>query len=95
MTKHFFFLFINYYSRGSEQRSSTDMTNMKTKDPLENEPLINEDEIDAAFEKEIPSTSVLGNLTVAFRYVIAETSKNKRNFLVGVITVFIVVFSVR
>ncbi len=68
---------------------------MKTTDAIENEPLINEDEIDAAFEKKIPSTSVLGNLTVAFRYVLAETAKNKRNFVVGVITVFIVVFSIR
>jgi ABC-type antimicrobial peptide transport system permease subunit len=70
------------------------MMNMKAKDPLENEPLINEDEADAAFEKKIPSTSVLGNLNVAFRYVLAETVKNKRNFFVGVITVFIVVFSI-
>lgn len=71
------------------------MINKKAKDPLENEPLINEDEADVAFEKKIPSTSVLGNLNVAFRYVIAETAKNKRNFFVGVITVFIVVFSIR
>jgi len=40
------------------------------------------------------TSSTLGNLKVAFRYVLAETAKDKKNFIVGVITVFIVVFSI-
>jgi hypothetical protein len=40
-------------------------------------------------------SSFLGNLKVAFRYVLAETAKDKKNFIVGICTVFIVVFSIR
>jgi hypothetical protein len=59
----------------------------------EKKPLINENQEN--LNNSSRSTSTLGNLKVAFRYVLAETAKDKKNFIVGISTVFIVVFSIR
>lgn len=38
--------------------------------------------------------SVLGNIAVAGRYVWSDTTKSKKNFIVGLVAVFLVVMSV-
>ena len=40
------------------------------------------------------ATSLLGNLALAWRYVLNESSKNKKNFLIGFTAVWLVVFSI-
>ena len=40
------------------------------------------------------ATSLLGNLALAWRYVLNESLKNKKNFFIGFTAVWLVVFSI-
>jgi hypothetical protein len=44
---------------------------------------------------EVPRSSLWGNFVTAVKYVWADTKKNTKSFVIGCITVSIVVFSLR
>lgn len=44
---------------------------------------------------EVPRSSLWGNFVTAVKYVWADTKKNTKSFVIGCITVAIVVFSLR